>query len=72
MGSIAATGVFPPLRPAYSNEHNEPISSSTVGRLMKKSGYTMKKARKVLCSPDPDYREKVDLVLHTLQNLEAR
>jgi hypothetical protein len=30
----------------------------------------MKKARKVLCSPDPEYREKVDLVLHTLQNLE--
>jgi hypothetical protein len=24
----------------------------------------------VLCSPDPEYREKVDLVLHTLQNLE--
>jgi hypothetical protein len=30
----------------------------------------MKKARKVLCSPDPEYREKVDLVLHTLQNLK--
>ena len=30
----------------------------------------MKKARKVLCSPDPEYREKVDLVLHTLQKLE--
>jgi hypothetical protein len=29
----------------------------------------MKKARKVLCSPDPEYREKVDLVLRTLQNL---
>jgi hypothetical protein len=29
----------------------------------------MKKARKVLSSPDPEYREKVDLVLHTLQNL---
>ena len=31
----------------------------------------MKKARKVLCSPDPEYREKVDLVLHTLQNLKS-
>ncbi len=30
----------------------------------------MKKARKVLSSPDPEYREKVDLVLHTLQNLK--
>jgi transposase len=61
---------LPALAAAYSHEHSEPISSSTVGRLMRKSGYTMKKARKVLCSPDPDYREKVDLVLHTLQNLK--
>jgi transposase len=55
---------------AYRQQHNEAISTSTVGRFVKKSGYTMKKARKVLCSPDPEYREKVDLVLHTLQNLE--
>ena len=61
----------PSLAVAYSHQHNESISSSTVGRLMKKSGYTMKKARKVLSSPDPDYREKVDLVLHTLQNLKT-
>jgi len=60
----------PSLAAAYSHQHNETISSSTVGRLIKKAGYTMKKARKVLCSPDPEYREKVDLVLHTLQNLK--
>jgi transposase len=60
----------PSLAAAYSHKHNEPISSSTVGRLMNQSGYTMKKARKVLSSPDPEYREKVDLVLHTLQNLK--
>jgi len=59
------------LAVAYSHQHNEPMSSSTVGRLIRKSGYTMKKARKVLCSPDPEYREKVDLVLHTLQNLKS-
>jgi transposase len=56
---------------AYRQQHNEAISKSTVGRFVRKSGYTMKKARKVLCSPDPEYREKVDLVLHTLQNLES-
>jgi transposase len=55
---------------AYRQQHNEAISTSTVGRFVRGSGYTMKKARKVLCSPDPEYREKVDLVLHTLQNLE--
>ena len=61
---------FPSLAAAYSRQHDEPISTSTVGRLVKKSGYTMKKARKVLSSPDPQYREKVDLVLHTLQTLK--
>src|SRR5260370_17762252 len=31
----------------------------------------MKKARRVLSSPDPRYREKVELLLQTLRNLEA-
>jgi transposase len=61
---------LPSLAAAYSHQHDEPIGSSTVGRLLRKAGYTMKKARKVLSSPDPEYREKVDLVLHTLQNLK--
>lgn len=61
----------PSLAAAYSQKHNEPISNSTVGRLVRKSGYKMKKARRVLSSPDPEYREKVDLMLHTLQNLKT-
>jgi len=61
---------FPSLALAYRNNHNEAISKSTVSRLLKESDCTIKKARKVLSSPDPEYREKVDLVLHTLQNLE--
>jgi transposase len=54
----------------YRREYGEAMSPSTVSRIIRKSGYTMKKARKVLCSPDPEYREKVDLLLHTLQNLK--
>jgi hypothetical protein len=38
--------------------------------LLKQFGYGIRKARKVLTSPDPDYREKVELLLHTLQNLK--
>jgi transposase len=60
----------PSLAEAYRRQHNERISSSTVSRLIKKAGYKMKKARKVLCSPDPEYREKVELVLQTLQTLK--
>ena len=57
------------LAMAYRRQYEEAMSTSTVARIIRKSGYTMKKARKVLCSPDPEYREKVDLVLRTLQNL---
>jgi transposase len=61
---------LPSLALAYRHEHGEDIGKSTVGRLLKQSEYTMKKARKVLTSPDPEYREKVDLLLHILRNLK--
>ena len=75
-GSPRAHGInrsnwnHPALASAYRQQYNEAISSSTVGYLLKMSEYRIRKARKVLTSPDPDYREKVDLVLHTLQNLK--
>jgi len=62
---------LPALATAYAQQHGEAISTSTVSRLVRDSGYVMKKARRVLSSPDPRYREKVELLLHTLRNLEA-
>ena len=53
----------------FEREHKESIGKSSVARFLKKSGYAIRKARKVLTSPDPDYREKVDLMLSILQNL---
>jgi transposase len=61
---------FQSIALAFEREHKEFIGKSTVARLLKKSGYTIRKARKALTSPDPDYREKVDLLLSTLQNLK--
>ncbi len=61
---------LPSLALAYGHQHHEAISTSTVGRVLSESEYTMKEARKVLCSPDPEYREKVELLLHTLHHLE--
>jgi transposase len=57
------------LARAYEARHGERLGKSTVGRLVSKSGYRFRKARKVLTSPDPDYREKVNLLLNTLHNL---
>ncbi len=61
---------LPSLANAYMRRYNEHIGKSTVARIVKLAGYSIKKARKVLSSPDPDYREKVELVLGVLQNLK--
>jgi transposase len=58
------------LATAYQERHAETISKSTVGRLINAAGYKMRKARRVLTSPDSDYRDKVELLLHTLQSLK--
>jgi len=60
------------LAEAFTREHGDIISTSTVSRLVRDSGYAMKKVRRVLSSPDPRYREKVDLLLKTLHNLGPR
>jgi transposase len=58
------------LATAYKQCYEGTISKSTVGKILRKAGYKIKKARRVLSSPDPEYREKVDLVLTTLRNLQ--
>jgi transposase len=60
----------PSLVRAYAQEHNETISVGYTGHLLRQFGYAIRKARKVLTSPDPHYREKVDLLLSTLRNLK--
>jgi len=60
----------PSIVRAYKQEHNATISESRVGDLLRQFGYSIRKARKVLTSPDLNYREKVDLLLNTLHNLK--
>jgi transposase len=61
----------PSIKRAYEQEHRESISVSTVGELLRRSGYTIRKARKVLSTPDPNYRDKIELLLSTLHNLKS-
>jgi hypothetical protein len=61
----------PALRKAYEQSYREVISRSTLARLIRRAGYRWKKARRVLTSPDPCYREKVELLLNTLHSLAA-
>ena len=57
------------LGKVYENQFGERISPSSVGRHLKNSGYSIKKAKSVLTSPDPDYREKVEELLKVLRSL---
>ena len=54
---------------AYKERYNETISKRNVKRLIKNVGYGWRKARRVLTSPDPNYQEKVELLLKTLLSL---
>ena len=54
---------------AYKECHNAVISRCTVQRLIKNTGYSWRKARRVLTSPDPNYEEKVELLSRTLRSL---
>jgi len=46
-------------------------TAGTVGRLLKEAGFRWKKSRQFLTSPDPNYKEKVELLLKTLQSLKV-
>jgi transposase len=58
------------LATVYQKQYNEQLSRSSISRMVRNAGFTFKKARCVLTSPDPEYREKVEQVLNTLQNLK--
>ena len=59
------------LRKAYEQAYSESITRYTLTRIVRNAGYRWKKARRVLTSPDPNYRDKVELLLKTLQSLTA-
>ena len=54
---------------AYETQFDEKISRSTIARSLKELRFTWMKAKKILTSPDPNYREKVELLLSKLQTL---
>lgn len=59
------------LAEGFEKHYGQRISHTTVGRLLKEAKLSWKKSRKFLTSPDPNYREKVELLLKTLQSLKA-
>ncbi len=58
------------LSEAYEEEFGESMSRSTVSEYIRAKGYSFKKARTVLTSPDPDYRKKLNHIKQILSGLK--
>jgi transposase len=59
------------LADAFGKLYGQRPSKSTVSRLLRQAGVRWKQSRKVLTSPDPKYRDKVELLLKVLHSLKA-
>jgi len=60
------------LAEAFEKVYGKPISKSSISEYIRSEGYTFKKARTALTSPDPQYREKVAKITDILSNLGLR
>jgi len=70
-GINRSSWTYKSLADAYAKQYGQTISPSSVGRILKEAGCTWKESKRVLTSPDPNYRDKVELLLRTLQSLKA-
>jgi transposase len=57
------------LAGAYQKTHGERISVSSISEYFTSAGYKFKKAKKVLTSDDPNYREKLAKITYALSQL---
>ena len=57
------------LSVVYEKEYGAPFSRSSVSKYINQAGYSFKKAKKVLTSTDPLYREKLQELTHILSSL---
>ncbi len=56
---------------AYASIHKKSIGKSTVSEYIREQGYSFKKARRVLTSPDPNYKEKLVAITKILSSLRC-
>lgn len=69
-GINRTTWTYGAIIQAYMIEYGCEIGSGMIKSAIEKSGYKWQRARRVLMSPDPHYREKVQRLLDTLQSLK--
>ena len=57
------------LSKVYQRVYGTYMCTSTISVYLRKEGYVYRKAREVLTSPDPNFREKMDRIKNILENL---
>lgn len=65
------TWTYEAITKVYLTQYGELISKKTVERVVKQSGCSWRRVRKIQTSPDPEYRPKIERLLDTLQGLKA-
>lgn len=70
-GINRTTWTYEAIAEAYEKEYGTAISKDKVKGVIHATNYSWRHARKVLTSPDPEYRAKVERLLVTLQGLKA-
>ena len=58
------------LAQAYNKIYDETIGTTSISEYIRSEGYSFKKARTVLTSPDPEYRTKLQKITDILSNLK--
>jgi len=58
------------LARVYETQYGESIGKTTVSEYIRAEGYAFRKARIVLTSPDPNYREKLQEITRILSSLQ--
>jgi transposase len=71
-GVNRTTWTLETLSAAYRKVHGEGVSRTMVSLYFNELGYKFKKARKVLTSPDPEYRTKLKQITAILSRLGRR
>lgn len=60
------------LSQVYEKEYREKFSRASIGEYIKKEGYSFRRARRILTSPDPLFREKLNTIKNILSNLTTK
>ena len=54
----------------FEKTYGKPVSDCTIGRYIKKHGYSLRRSKQILTSYDPDYKEKIAKILDVLHRLK--